>query len=162
MRQLILLISSTLYVGYIPWASGTFATALAIVFYLPSARFNVLPIVHPDIWIYLAITAAIIIGGTWAADRAEKIHNEKDSHKIVIDEVAGYFVTMILLPTTWFWIFAGFFAFRFFDVWKPGPIRRLQFLKGGTGVMIDDVLAGAMACAVLHAIRLVGVYSGWY
>ena len=61
---------------------------------------------------------------------------------------------MFLLPTTWVWVLAGFFAFRVFDVWKPWPADNLQKLKGGMGIMIDDLFAGAYACILLHLIRL--------
>ena len=97
------------------------------------------------------IAIAVIALAVWAADRAEPIYGEKDSGKIVIDEIAGFFVTMTLLPVGWMWIAAGFFVFRAFDVLKPWPIDRSQKLPGGVGVVIDDVLAGVYSCALLHA-----------
>ena len=85
--------------------------------------------------------------------QAEKLFGEKDSSKIVIDEICGYFITMAFLPKTLFFIVAGFFIFRFFDIVKLPFIRRSEKLEGGLGIMLDDVLAGMMGSMVLHIIR---------
>ncbi len=151
MKSLILLISSGLYTGYIPFASGTFATALAILLFWPLAGLNHGPLTESGIWIYLLVVAVVSVIGTWASNFAEKHHGEKDPHKVVIDEIAGFGVTMILVPYTWPWLIAAFFLFRLFDVWKPYPIRGLQRLPGGYGIMIDDLIAGAYSCVLLHA-----------
>ncbi len=154
MRRLTLLISSGLGTGYIPFASGTWATALAILFYWPMAGWNRLPSQGGNLWIYGGIIAAVSALGTWAADYAEKLYQEKDPHRVVIDEIAGYFVSMTLLPFHWGWLVAAFFVFRLFDVWKPYPIRQLQQLPGGVGIMIDDLLAGVYTCVVLHVAKI--------
>ena len=77
-----------------------------------------------------------------------------DHPGIVLDEIAGFLVTMTALPFEWPWIVAGFVAFRVFDVAKPWPISLAdRKVGGGLGIMLDDVIAGALACAALHAVR---------
>ena len=154
MRRIVLFFTSGFYSGYIPFASGTFGTAVAVALYWPAAGLNRLPSEGGRPLLYVALTIAIALLGTWGADYAEKVYGEKDSGKVVIDEIAGFFVTMFLVPWTWYWVAAGFFIFRLFDVLKPPPIDRLQKLKGGVGIMIDDLLAGVYGCIVLHAARL--------
>ena len=79
------------------------------------------------------------------------IFAEKDSGKIVIDEVVGYLVTMLAVPFSWPAVVAGFFLFRFFDITKIPPARYFdRQVKNGYGVVLDDVVAGIYACAVLH------------
>lgn len=88
--------------------------------------------------------------GIWAADVAERAYGRKDDGRIVIDEVAGQLLTLLpLIPAgrAWSpgWLVTGFVAFRVLDVWKPGPVRWLQDnLRGGAGVVLDDVMAGAI------------------
>ena len=79
----------------------------------------------------------------------------KDDRRIVIDEMMGFFVTMLWLPRTVFFIVIGFFLFRFFDILKPPPIRRLENIQGGFGVVLDDVVAGIYANIALQLVRLI-------
>jgi phosphatidylglycerophosphatase A len=74
-----------------------------------------------------------------------------DHAGIVWDEIVGYLVTMLFAPSGWFWVVIGFGLFRFFDILKPWPIRNIdRQLKGGLGIMLDDVLAGIYAlCLIL-------------
>ena len=69
---------------------------------------------------------------------------------VVIDEVAGQLTALLFLPISFFNLVAGTFLFRLFDIWKPYPIRRLEPLKNGVGIMADDLLAGVYANIVLH------------
>jgi phosphatidylglycerophosphatase A len=145
-----LTIATGLGSGYSPKAPGTAGTAVAVVLYFPlawgCARLGAAG------WVaYALATAAVAAAGIRAATWAEALFGKKDAGQVVIDEIAGYLVTMFLLPATLPWAMAGFAAFRLFDIWKPWPIHGLQRLKGGWGVMIDDLLAGAYACALLHA-----------
>ena len=74
-----------------------------------------------------------------------------DHGGIVWDEFVGFWITMILVPLTWYWLLAGFVLFRMFDILKPFPIGLLdKKVQGGFGIMLDDVIAGLYACAVLH------------
>ena len=124
--------------GYSPLASGTAGTLAAIPFYLWLARLP-LPL-------YLLTLTAFFFLACWVSGKAETIFQEKDSGKIVIDEVVGYLVTMIAVPCDWRYIVAGFFLFRFFDIVKPPPANWFdQKLKNGYGVVLDDVAAGLYA-----------------
>ena len=74
-----------------------------------------------------------------------------------IDEFIGFFVTMIGAPPHWIWILVGFGLFRLFDIWKPWPIRFVdEKIKGGIGMVLDDVLAGIYGCLLIHAAMLLG------
>jgi phosphatidylglycerophosphatase A len=92
--------------------------------------------------------------GIWASDRVERMVGRKDPGVIVIDEVAGMMVSVLFLPRTWPVLLAAFFLFRLFDVWKPFPARQSQVITGGVGVMIDDLIAGLYALALVAAARL--------
>ncbi len=137
-------------VGHFPFASGTVGTlaCVPLVWLL-----GVLSVPWP---VYIAITLAVIVLGTVASSKAEEIIGEKDPGSVVIDEFAGYMVAMAFLPTTWGYLLAGFLLFRFFDIVKPPPIRNLEKLGGGPGIMADDLLAGVITGAILHGWRLMG------
>ncbi|MEW6516685.1 MAG: phosphatidylglycerophosphatase A [candidate division FCPU426 bacterium] len=141
MNRLALWVASVLGVGYAPWASGTVASAVALLPYWLLRG-------HP--WLYAAALLAVSAVGVWSATLAERVLNEKDSHKIVIDEIAGMLLAAAYLPWHPFYPLAAFFLFRLFDVWKPWVIRRVQAWPGGWGVMADDVLAGIAANVLLQ------------
>jgi phosphatidylglycerophosphatase A len=133
--------------GAIPFAPGTFGTLMAIPLYYVMQDLNLIP--------YLLITLGIIIFGTWVSDKTEKDLGVPDHSGIVIDEIAGFLVTMIAAPSGWLWIILGFILFRIFDIWKPFPIRYLdQHVPGGAGIMLDDIIAGVYAWIVLWGIIL--------
>jgi len=149
-----MIIATGLGTGYWPWpGSGTVATLLAVLLYLPFSFLNTA--VHGMILLYILLCVMITGVSIWSADIAEKRLGEKDPHKVVIDEIAGYFWTMLLLPTTPFYLFSGFALFRIFDILKPFPIRRSQNLPGGLGITIDDVLAGIYSCVLIHLFRYI-------
>jgi phosphatidylglycerophosphatase A len=151
-RPVAILIASVFYSGYCPVASGTVASGLALAVYL-----LIWPLNSPNsgnIYFYLAMLTALSGIGIWSATHAELYFNEKDSHKIVIDEFTGFFYAMLLLPLTAFNLIAAFLLFRLLDVVKPFPIRRSQGLPGGVGVMCDDILAGVYTCGILHLVSL--------
>jgi len=124
--------------GYSPFASGTAGTLAAIPFYIWLARLS-LPL-------YLLTLTAFFFLACWISGKAEILFGEKDSGKIVIDEVVGYLVTMTAIPVDWRYMVAGFFLFRFFDIVKPPPANWFdRKLKNGYGVVLDDVAAGVYA-----------------
>ena len=132
--------------GYSPLASGTVGTLAAIPFYIWLARLS-LPL-------YLLTLIAFFFLACWVSGKAEMLFGEKDSGKIVIDEVVGYLVTMTAIPVDWRFMVAGFFLFRFFDIVKPPPANWFdRKLKNGYGVVLDDVAAGVYAwlCLVILA-----------
>ena len=143
MRKFIVLFASWFGTGFSPFASGTVGTLAAIPFYLILSTLA-LPL-------YLLTLLAFFFFSCWAAGRAEEIFGEKDSGKIVIDEVIGYLITMTAVSPSWLSITAGFLLFRFFDITKIPPARYFdRNLKNGYGVVLDDVIAGIYACLSLH------------
>jgi phosphatidylglycerophosphatase A len=145
MRRLAIVLATWWGVGYCPVASGTAGTIAAIPFFL---LLSLLPLPA-----YLACVLAISLVACWAAGEAEDIFQEKDSRRIVIDEVVGLFITMTALPPTWPYLLGGFCLFRFFDILKPPPIRLIERkVPGGYGVVLDDVLAAVYAQISLRII----------
>lgn len=128
-------------------APGTAGTAAAIPIYLVVAA--------QPLATYLAVTALVVAAGVWACGRTARDLDVHDHPGIVLDEIAGFLVTMTALPLDWRWIAAGFVAFRLLDIVKPWPISLAdRRVGGGIGIMLDDVIAGAGACAALHAVRV--------
>ncbi len=138
------LIATFFYTGYFPYAPGTIGTLAAVpLYYLVSG----LPY-----YFYIPFTVLFIVLSVWASGIAEGIFGSKDPGYIVADEVCGYLVTMTLVPLTLTNVVIGFFLFRFFDIVKPPPSRQSEGLKGGLGVVMDDVIAGVYANIALQII----------
>ena len=156
---------ATCGVGYLPLAPGTWGSLLAVGFYLwlHNAWFP-----HSDIprgsfvSSYLAVQVIVIIAvtliGIWAASRTERVLRVKDPGKVVIDEVAGQLIALLPVAAR-VWLFgdammvlAAFILFRFFDIVKPYPARKLEALHGGLGIMLDDLIAGVYAAIVVALI----------
>ena len=131
------------FVGYIPFAPGTFGTALGLFFCF------ILSFIDPVVSFVLVLL--FILFATWIAHRAEKIIKKKDAGCIVIDEIAGIMVTLIGLQFHIGSALAGFIIFRFFDILKPFPVRTIERrLTGGAGIVADDVVAGLLSNIVLR------------
>ncbi len=129
--------------GLAPKAPGTFGTLVAVPLYLFLA-----PLPLPA---YLAVVAALALLGVWLCGRTARDLGVHDHPGIVWDEVVGYLLTMSAAPAGWGWVLAGFVLFRLFDILKPWPIAWLdRRIGGGLGIMLDDLLAGALALAVLQ------------
>ena len=132
--------------GYVPFAPGTFASLEAALLYaFIGRRLAPLP--------YGLLLAALFLAGTAAADTFARILKQKDPRPVVIDEVVGQGIALFLAPPGWGWIAVGFVLFRVFDVLKPWPIRNLERLPGGWGIMADDVLAGVASALVLQGLH---------
>lgn len=131
--------------GLAPKAPGTFGTIMAVPLYL---------LLQPlTIQSYIAVVILITLIGIYICDQSSKLMGVHDHPGIVWDEFAGYLITMIAVPFEWYWVLLGFILFRFFDIVKPQPIGWLdKSVKGGLGIMVDDVLAGVMAGICLHLI----------
>ena len=129
--------------GLSPFAPGTCGTLAAIPLYLLLAQ---LPF-----WYYLAAVAVAFAIGVYLCGYTSKALGEHDHGGIVWDEFVGFWITMIAVPVTWQWILAGFVLFRLFDIVKPWPVRVADAkMKGGFGIMFDDVLAALYALIVLQ------------
>jgi len=98
--------------------------------------------------------AVVVVVGTWASNRVEEFLERKDPGLIVIDEVAGMMVSVALLPRTPLVLFCAFLLFRLFDIWKPFPAREAQALRGGIGVVVDDLIAGVYALVLVMGTRM--------
>ncbi|HLY68372.1 MAG TPA: phosphatidylglycerophosphatase A [Puia sp.] len=133
-------------IGYIKKGSGTVAAfALCVVWYF-SYRDHA-----PNHWLTAGITIGIFALGVWSATAVEKIW-EKDSSKIVIDEIGGMCVSLILVPVCVPYLLIGFASFRILDITKPLFIRRSETLPAGWGVMADDLLAGIFTNLILQIV----------
>ncbi|HUL22097.1 MAG TPA: phosphatidylglycerophosphatase A [Thermodesulfobacteriota bacterium] len=145
MKHFILLFATGFGVGYSPVAPGTLGTLIAIpVYYFLS---NIL---SP---IYEITLVGFFFLSVWISENAERVFRKKDDQRIVIDEVIGFLITMLWVPKTLLLVIIGFLLFRFFDILKPFPIRRLEKgFKGGFGIVLDDVVAGVYANIILRLI----------
>lgn len=135
--------------GLSPKAPGTAGTLVAIPLYLLIAQWSLL---H-----YTAVVLLAALAGVWICGAASRQLQVHDHPGIVWDEFVGFWITLWALPPDWIWVLAGFVVFRLFDIVKPWPISLLdRKVGGGFGIMIDDILAGVMACVTLHIVwRLV-------
>ncbi len=139
-------IATVIGLGYAPIAPGTFGTIGAVIFISLLSYFG---IALPTLMLIGIILISALIG-IWSTDQVIPEWGD-DPSKVVIDEFVGYLITMLFVPLELKYIFAAFILFRFFDILKPFGIRFLdKNIKGGTGVMMDDVLAGIYACVCLH------------
>jgi len=137
--------------GLSPFAPGTCGTLVAIPLYLLLAQ---LPL-----WYYLAAVAVAFAIGVYLCGYTSAALGEHDHSGIVWDEFVGFWITMIAVPATWQWILAGFVLFRLFDIVKPWPVKVADAkMKGGFGIMFDDLLAALYAVIVLQ-IALQWVHS---
>ncbi len=134
-------------VGWWPWGPGTLASAVAAGAWW----------LAPWPWAaWLGLVAAVAIVGVAASGAAERALGHDDG-RIVIDEVAGMGLALLAAPRTWTALAAAFLLFRLLDIAKPPPLGRLQDVRGGWGVMLDDLGAGAAAAIILAAgLRVLG------
>jgi phosphatidylglycerophosphatase A len=137
------------FVGRFPFAPATAGAAVA------SAIFYFLPFTGRSPW-YFALIGATAIAGVWATHRIRAI-GDNDPRRAIIDEYAGMWVTCLFVKQTIPWVVAAFIVFRVLDILKPWPIRRLERLPGGLGIMADDLVAGAIGAGLLNGGRLLFV-----
>lgn len=155
---------ATCGIGYMPFVPATWGSLIGVGVYLlaqkASESFAVwvderhLTIVLMEssrASFTLVFLIILFLIGVWAATRVEKLTGEKDPRIVVIDEIVGQLVTFLFVPAKlgWWTVAAGFFAFRFFDIWKPYPANKFESLPSGLGVMSDDAMAGFYAAAFM-------------
>src|SRR5438876_1741518 len=143
MSRVALAVATVLGVGYVPFAPGTFGSAVGVMVWwlLPAS-----PIVQA-----IAI-GALFAAGSWSGTVAERHFGTTDPSAVVIDEVMGMLVTLFLAPVGWRGALCGFFLFRVADVLKPYPANRLERVPGGVGVMADDAMAAVYANLALRLV----------
>ena len=149
--RLVIAFSSAFGLGLIPVAPGTWGSLAALPFWW------LLDGASPASW--LVTVLGVFAFAVWISNHAERLYNRHDVSAIVIDEVAGMLVCVIGIPFSWTTATVGFLVFRGFDIVKPPPVRWFDtHVKGGLGVVIDDVVAGLMGLAVMHGFA---VLVGW-
>jgi phosphatidylglycerophosphatase A len=141
MTAIALALATSLGIGYVPFAPGTFGSAAGLLLW---ALLPATPAVQ------VGVTGIVFALGVWAAAVTERHYRTTDPGVVVIDEVLGMLVTLLFNPVTWGGAIVGLLLFRVFDVLKPYPANRLEHLHGGFGVMADDAMAGVYANMVLR------------
>jgi phosphatidylglycerophosphatase A len=145
--KLALILSSCFGFGLIPVAQGTFGTLAGIPLAMALAH------VGPMAAAYLLFFFVLL--SIWTSGRSARALEKDDPAEVVIDETAGLLLTLFLLPATGFNLCLGFILFRLFDILKPFPIRRLEKLEGGAGIVLDDLLAGVYGNVCLRLVGLI-------
>jgi len=143
-------------IGTLGPGPGTWGSAAAALIWAGLA--GALPLAERPL--VLAAMAAIAIAiGIPAATRVARASGKKDPGFVVIDEVAGQWITLLFAPVTWKTLLAAFILFRGFDIVKPPPVRQLEKLPEGTGIVVDDVAAGLYALLVMQLLLHFGLLS---
>jgi phosphatidylglycerophosphatase A len=142
-NQFAKLISTFFYAGYFPFAPGTFASliTLTIIWFLIPSFFYIL----------IPISVGLFFVSVWSATQGEEFFG-KDGRPIVIDEVTGMVIALVFVPAEVKSYVGAFLLFRFFDIVKLTPAKKMETLKGGWGVTLDDVVAGIYANLSLHLV----------
>ena len=152
LRNPVILLAVGFGSGLSPWAPGTAGTVVGVLLYL---LMQGLPLVS-----YLLITACLFIGGIWICTYTAERLGVHDHPSIVIDEIVGYLVTMVAAPEGWLPVVIGFLLFRLLDALKPWPISWFdRAITGGLGIMLDDVVAGVIALAIIQGLIYFQVVS---
>lgn len=141
------LIATFFGIGRLRPGPGTWGSVATVLLWAALAR-ALSPALRTPVAIALA--ALITLIGIPAATRVAQGAGRKDPQFVVIDEVAGQLLALIAVPLTWKCFLAGFILFRAFDIVKPPPVRQLEVLPGGTGIVLDDIAAGLLALIVVH------------
>ena len=185
LKDYLALAIATCGVGYFPIAPGTCGSLVGVALYsfLLDAYFRLKQFAFDRNWVtsdafnsdsmfrdsFLFITLLLVVivvislVGTWAASRTEKLTGRKDASIVVIDEVAGQLLAFSFLPQSDVgirFVVIGFVAFRFFDIVKPYPARKVEALPGGLGIMADDLIAGAYAALLLSVLSAISLSGG--
>ncbi|HYA11631.1 MAG TPA: phosphatidylglycerophosphatase A [Thermodesulfovibrionales bacterium] len=135
------------FIGYLPFAPGTFGSLVAFAFFI---------LLKPNPFIHILILLLLIPLGIVSSHHAERLMNSKDSKHIVIDEFCGYLLSVALLPFSYAEAITAFFLFRFFDILKPFPIKKVEsILSGGKGIMADDMVAAIYTNLILQLWKLI-------
>ena len=139
------IIGTMFYVGKIPIASGTWGSLVALLlWYLIKPK-----IIDP---LFLLITGGLFFTGVAVSEIITRELDNHDPKEIVIDEWVGMWIALYLVPHSIFWGLVSFFLFRFFDIFKPGPVQIMDDIHSPIGVMLDDVVAGILALLVTQSL----------
>lgn len=148
MRAAVRVLSTFFGIGLVPYLPGTAASAAAVLAY----RF----VLHEWPWyLFGLLLGGLFLAGAAAASRYAAELGQPDPGRIVVDEICGQLLALTLLPSDWLTLLLAFAAFRFFDIIKPWPIRKLEKLPAGWGIMADDAGAGLAAAAAARLIMAI-------
>jgi phosphatidylglycerophosphatase A len=148
------LVATFFGVGRLRPGPGSWASAVTVLLWAVLA-YGLSPSLRTPVAIALALLVTLI--GIPAATWVARASGLKDPQFVVIDEVAGQLVTLIAVPLAWKTFLAGFILFRGFDIVKPPPVRQLERLPEGTGIVLDDVAAGLYSLIVMHLLLHFGL-----
>lgn len=142
-RNLKLSIASMGGIGFSPYAPGTLGSIAAIPIVLVLSNHH---------WWYIFITLSLFVVGTAVGNEAEIIYREKDPGWVVVDETVGILISFFLVPVGWTTVIIGFILFRLIDISKVFPLKLLENVPGGLGIMLDDAVGGIMVNIILNII----------
>ena len=144
------------YSGYSPVAPGTAASILAMLLYIIEYY-----IFGNKVWICnLLLVLIMIFPAIKLADAGEKYFGEKDPPQVVLDEIMGYWISILLFSFNWKIVIYALLLFRIMDIIKPFPIKKTEDLKAGLGIMMDDYISGIYANLSLRIIILITGFFG--
>ena len=144
MRKIDKFISTLFFIGFCPFAPGTAASLLAVFVYF---------LVRSNVPLHFFLTVFFLALGFWSTSRAENSFSRKDPPQIVIDEFSSMLLAYLFIPFRLKFVIVGFFLFRFLDIFKIPPIKKLQTLPKGYGIMLDDIAAAILTNLVLQILR---------
>ncbi len=144
------------YIGHLRPGPGSWGSAAAALIWFILARW--IPVSSRSAILACLIALAIALGIP-AATRVARTSGAKDPQFVVIDEVAGQWIALLFAPLTWKTLLVGFILFRGFDIVKPPPVRQLERLPEGAGIVVDDVAAGLYALALMQLFLHFGLLS---
>ena len=139
------IIGTLFYTGKVPFASGTFGSLFGLYLWFlikPSLK-------HPE---FLLLIIGTFFLGVVVSEILTQEWNNSDPKEIVIDELVGMWISLYLNPSDLKWAFISFILFRIFDIFKPGPVKIMDGMHGGIGVMMDDVVAGIITCLLMQSL----------
>jgi phosphatidylglycerophosphatase A len=140
--------------GYFPVAPGTVGSAAAVGIAILLAEYG-----GWKPWHFALLAAAGLVPSIWAAGATAQAYGKKDPNLVVVDEVIGQWVSLAgAISLHWKSYLGAFLLFRLFDIWKPAPVRQLEALPGGAGIVADDVMAGVYAALVLFLMGCFNLY----
>jgi phosphatidylglycerophosphatase A len=163
--RLAVLLATVFGAGRLPLVPGTFGSVVGVALGWLIARATAgpagAPVSRAFIVTYVVVNVAVAAAGVWAATRAAEYIGHKDPSSVVIDEVSGQLISYAgflggLAAMNWKTLLLGFILFRGFDILKPSPARRAEWLPGGWGIMADDWVAGGYAAMALWLIHRLG------
>lgn len=149
-KQLYRFLYTGFYSGYFPVAPGTAGTFVAAVLYVVAH----LLIRDHLVFINMIALGLLLVPAVFLCDKGEKYFGQEDPGKVVLDEMLGYMTTVFFIPFTYHGALLAFICFRFFDILKPWPIRNVEKIGGGLGIVADDIIAGVYANITLRVILM--------